>query len=338
MAATKPWHKRWHGNALNGMRGLSLELRGAYNSILDLMYDHGGPISLNERRLCGELECDLRVLRRVIPALISAGKLRLWTDGNGVWIVNNKVLETLSIKGFSVETCGRLTADLRDKFAIANAELSPKSDENHNENSQTENNSSEKMDPRGRGRRKEPPIVPQGDDQLALLPDEPEPPDDLQLALSLWNDTAALCDLPKAKDLTDRRRKHLKARLAEHGLAGWAEALAAVTVSAFLRGIRTDRGGRPFRADLDFVLQAKSFQRLREGFYGEDAEPPRAAVPADPHGPWRGRLLDWSKNRYWNTVDWGPKPGQPGCEAPVELLVAEVDTRAPFPSSVRSAA
>lgn len=32
--------------------------------------------------------------------------------------------------------------------------------------------------------------------------------------------------------------------------------------------------------------------------------------------PWPGRLLAFQRNGYWNTTDWGPKPGKPGCMAP----------------------
>lgn len=42
-----------------------------------------------------------------------------------------------------------------------------------------------------------------------------------------------------------------------------------------------------------------------------------AATPAD---PWPKRLREFRANGYWNTTDWGPKPGKPGCLAPPVLL------------------
>lgn len=48
-----------------------------------------------------------------------------------------------------------------------------------------------------------------------------------------------------------------------------------------------------------------------------DSDPgsgPGAPVP--PPDPWPGRLLAFQRNGYWNTTDWGPKPGKLGCRAP----------------------
>ena len=47
--SSNPWHKRYHSDALNGYMGLSLEERGAYTTLLDLMYQSGEPVIDNER-------------------------------------------------------------------------------------------------------------------------------------------------------------------------------------------------------------------------------------------------------------------------------------------------
>lgn len=72
-----PYHRRYHQDALQGYRKLTLEERGAYTTILDLIYDEGGPIDFNERWLAGELNCSVRKARAVIEALIEARKLYL---------------------------------------------------------------------------------------------------------------------------------------------------------------------------------------------------------------------------------------------------------------------
>lgn len=56
---------------------------------------------------------------------------------------------------------------------------------------------------------------------------------------------------------------------------GWDRALANIEKSSFLRG----RTGRDFRADLDFVCQAKSFGKLHDGGYGNGASYPTPAGP-----------------------------------------------------------
>lgn len=76
-----PWHKRYHSDALNGYMSLSLEERGAYSTILDLLYDRGEPILDNERLLAGYLGVSIRKTRAVIEALIAKGKIHRTGDG-----------------------------------------------------------------------------------------------------------------------------------------------------------------------------------------------------------------------------------------------------------------
>lgn len=70
-----PWHRRYHSDALAGMLSLTLEERGAYQTVLDLIYDRGGPIADNERLLAGYMNCSIRKWRTLRAALIEQGKL-----------------------------------------------------------------------------------------------------------------------------------------------------------------------------------------------------------------------------------------------------------------------
>lgn len=178
------------------------------------------------------------------------------------------------------------------------------------------------QDKTGEEKTEEDPHTPNGgQDMFGLDPEPDEPVDEVVQAFDLWNDTAGRLGLPKAKDLTDGRRRAIRKRLETAGVDGWRQAVAAIEVSAFLRGLRPGRNGQTFKADIDFVSQAKSFQRLREGFYGEDADAPRSAgEPAPAHSPWPGRMREWRQNRFWKDLDWGPRPGKPGCEVPAEYL------------------
>lgn len=106
--------------------------------------------------------------------------------------------------------------------------------------------------------------------------------DDVRTAFDAWNALANRLALPTAKDLTPARRKVIKARLADAGLAGWREALAAVEASPHCRG-ENDRG---WRADIDFVATASKFQKLREGSYGpvpqSESAPPAPTFDGPP--------------------------------------------------------
>ena len=110
------------------------------------------------------------------------------------------------------------------------------------------------------------------------LPPEPPPENpaaaDARSAFEIYNEVAARCNLPRAEKLTSDRQRKIIARLKDYGLDGWNRALGNIEKSAFLTG-QTHHG---FRADLDFVCQAKSFGKLHDGGYGNGrhAQPPPA--------------------------------------------------------------
>lgn len=88
-------------------------------------------------------------------------------------------------------------------------------------------------------------------------------------AVDAYNAMAEKAGLPKAQLLTDKRRKSLAHRLQEcGGIDGWRAAMDKVAASAFLTGKKTD-----WRADFDFVLQAKSFTKIMEGSYDNKPAP-----------------------------------------------------------------
>lgn len=82
-----PYHKRYHSDALAGMMPLTLEERGAYNTLLDLMYDRGGPLIDNERLLAGYMNCSVRKWRQIRADLLAKGKISINRDGD---IINSR--------------------------------------------------------------------------------------------------------------------------------------------------------------------------------------------------------------------------------------------------------
>lgn len=79
--SARPFHKRYHSDALAGFMALSLEERGAYQTLLDLMYDRGGPIADNARLLAGYMGVSLRKWKSLREDLIAKGKIHLTDDG-----------------------------------------------------------------------------------------------------------------------------------------------------------------------------------------------------------------------------------------------------------------
>jgi len=316
----KPYHLRFHGDALGGYELLTLEERGAYTTLLDQMYDHGGPLRDDVRNACAWLNCDVRVWKRIRAALVDDhAKLKAFTDAEGrSWLVNDRVQTELKL-----QTYRELTANLGDKLAIAKPELSAKSSELPKENNVGMKTKTPENAPLIPSPIPITPISPKGKWALFKLePEEPKAPaDEVRQAFDLWNLTAEACGLPKARTLDEGRRKAIRKRLDTGGLDLWRDALKAVEVSAFLRGLQAGSDGRLFKADLTFVCQAKSFRRLLDGFYGADAPTPRpAGEPPITVDPWRQRLGEFVANGHWNRLDWGAAPGKPDCTVAPEIL------------------
>lgn len=71
------WYKRDPDAALAGMAELTLEERGAYNTVLDLIYSREGNLPDDDRFIAGWLRCDVRVWKRIRQRLLSLEKLYL---------------------------------------------------------------------------------------------------------------------------------------------------------------------------------------------------------------------------------------------------------------------
>lgn len=103
---------------------------------------------------------------------------------------------------------------------------------------------------------------------------------DIQTAFEEYNQLAKSIGLSKAISLNATRKKHLAARLKEHGLDGWRLGLDLIDQSKFLCGTNN----RGYKANLDFMLQASSYTKLLEGFYRKDQ--PRRSQRSAKNSEW----------------------------------------------------
>ncbi len=74
------WYKREPEKALAGMKRLKLDERGAYNTVLDLLYMHDGELDDDDQFIAGWCSCDVRIWKRIKVRLLALEKLYL-VDG-----------------------------------------------------------------------------------------------------------------------------------------------------------------------------------------------------------------------------------------------------------------
>lgn len=85
------WYKRDPDAALAGMMELTLVERGAYNSIIDLLYSRDGNVPDDDLLVARMIGCHWREWKAVKARLVARGKLRL----EGGKITANRVQEAL---------------------------------------------------------------------------------------------------------------------------------------------------------------------------------------------------------------------------------------------------
>jgi uncharacterized protein YdaU (DUF1376 family) len=262
-----PWYKHNARDFLDGVSTLTLEERGAYITVLDLIYLRGGPVPDEPRFLAGHCLASVRAWKKLRAALILKGKL-FEVNFNGQPSLANT----------------RAAAELAPKSAETSAKPQDNSDET---SAKVEYNIGETEPEVNEIKDLVPAIVRAVVTESVPLDRDREVEREQEVsdasassvggadeAVDLWNALARKLGLPIAKSIDRARKAAIKARLAEGGLDAWREALTAVERSPHCRG-ENDRG---WRADIDFVCQPKSWRRLLEGFYG--GSDPVTAGPA----------------------------------------------------------
>lgn len=95
-----PWFKRYPRDFQEATRTLSLEARGAYNDIIDLMYIHGGPLPDDAKWMAHALHVSTRKWEAVKAVLLNAGKIKI----DGGLIHNSRVDSELVQRRFDSRT------------------------------------------------------------------------------------------------------------------------------------------------------------------------------------------------------------------------------------------
>ena len=269
----RPWYKRYPADFIAGTLQMSLEEKGAYSIVLDLIYDQGGPIPDDPRwiaRVCG---CSTRRWNQIRQRLLEMGKLQ----AVGGRLDNARAKKQRSSEEKAAENAGKSedkSAEKAGKGAEKDEKNEPVSNENNGLVEKTAPENSLYTYARPQKLRDS-----DSKDSSASQMCHPPPPDELCEMVDRYNLVAARARLPSVAKLTAARRCKARQRLKDcGGLDGWSAALEKLEASAFLLG--KNRHG--WKADFDFLLQESAFTRLMEGSYDDrDGGPP---------GPVSGRL------------------------------------------------
>jgi uncharacterized protein YdaU (DUF1376 family) len=75
------WHKHYHSRILNSYATLPIDLRGVAYTLLDLIYDAGGPIADSDAILAARMCCSLRKWKSYKEQLLQLGKFEMTGEG-----------------------------------------------------------------------------------------------------------------------------------------------------------------------------------------------------------------------------------------------------------------
>lgn len=244
--AERPWHKRYHSDALSGFIVLSLEERGAYQTLLDLIYDRGGPMPDNDGLLARYMGVSIRKWKTLRASLIELGKIRVDADGN---LTNDRATSEIE----NATKTSRKLAENGSKGGRKKSENSKKDNENNESDEnllQQKRSISEARDqniepsvlansrsPDEQGCHDEViPAIPSGQGcDGEVIPAKPKiAKAEIDTAIEQWTVSASKRGWPVPRALTDQRRKKLAARLRAHGLDGWRQVLTKAWQSPLL--------------------------------------------------------------------------------------------------------
>lgn len=115
------WYPRYSGRALRGMECLTLEERGAYNTLLDMIYDRGEAVPDDEQRIAGEMRVSVRKWRVIRAALLVKNRIISRHNERGLPVLTDDVAEAELVSRMarsranaeSGATGGRVSAEKR---------------------------------------------------------------------------------------------------------------------------------------------------------------------------------------------------------------------------------
>lgn len=316
------WYKRDPDAALTGMMQLTLEERGAYSTVLDLIYSRQNRLPDDDRFIAGFLRSDVRVWKRIKARLIALEKLYV----EGGYIRNHRAdVEVLKASQIitKASSAGRASASARKRSrgdapqhtpqhtaaSIAGAPQQEtdtydhKSDVVFNENKDI------------------------GQTDVATVVGQPFQQSTSTSTTRIdTNNHHHPLRLPREDDDADDFEKLDRALRAIPGidrqpvnavpviapiwqLARSGIGVRSVIIPSVTRQVATAKG--PIRSWSYFV------PGIQQDAMGSPANGPVVTVPRK---EWESRLRSARMRKAWPVDDWGPMPGTSACTCPADLL------------------
>jgi uncharacterized protein YdaU (DUF1376 family) len=260
-----PYYKAYPRDFMEGTIGMSMEIKGAYRLVLDLIYMTGGNLRDDARWISGHLGCSVRKWESIRIALICAGKIQV----KGGMISNERARAELDT------TLGQQKT---------NAENGPKAHKN------------KRLPERTLSQPEPEPDI--GIDTNVSIPRRASEKagsgvsqDQAEAAVSLFSDLASEFGLPVPRSkLTGSRLSAVRARLADVGPDGWREVMAEIRASSFLTNRSDNPRGSP--CSIDWITNATNFRKIIEGNYRDRPSRPTQSRTHGSARPSAAELLD----------------------------------------------
>jgi uncharacterized protein YdaU (DUF1376 family) len=241
----QPFIKFYPSDFLGGTSGLSPAERGVYITLLCLIYEANSPIKRDDSRLARCCGAPKAAFIRILNGLVAQGKITQEGDA-----LSNKRAEKAIVD--RTNRTQNATHAAKQRWD-AQPEKTQRNQRQDNATAMPE----QCVDDASQNQSQNQSIREEPKGSLSSV-------DDVKTAFADYNFLAEDIGLPVARVLTKNRRASLKARLSEvGGIDGWRAALDKARASPLCNG----ENSRGWKADLDFLLQQKSFTRLMEGSY-----------------------------------------------------------------------
>lgn len=283
------WYPRNSKKALDGMRHLSLELRGAYNTLLDLIYLRGGAVPDDERWLAGNMGCSVRRWRQLRQDLLDDGRIIARGEGKSAVLSDERAEEEIENQNSRRKTNGESGSKGGRKTAEKRREPS--------ENNTVDQATAEATDVA--------PLQLRQDSKITPL--SPPLGADLRQA-----DIDAIWAITPSESRKRSSRKDVGRALLAAVKRGKPPANVLAGLKAYFASDQATKDGGAFVKGVHRMIENDRWEAFIE------PDPAKGEWTPD---RWRAALrihVDSGRQRWSETV--GPRPGEPGCRAPADVL------------------